>query len=462
MDIQKMIQKLEERKAALVAQSEKSSDVNELRSINKQIGQINEDISDLRAAQAKAEAEQRAAQEAAEAAKKAKEEAEARAAEEVAAAAKKTAQTDERTAAVNSGETPEDGEQRSTAGGSPVFVPGKGFVATNENRNSDYGKILETREDAGAKLKEHRTVKSDIGIFGELRSVLVDDGSKIVVPDYASNSINPLFNVVSSLIDGVMHKTLNGGDSFKQPYVKSIAVGNYTKEANNAALAETDFDYAKIQRTKITAYGEVSKELEKLANAPYADEVFKNIRTSLRVKLTREILLGDGEDNHLTGIFSAKALAIDPATDLSIATIDDTTLDEIIFHYGGSENVEGAAVLVINKSDLLAFAKVRTSTKQKFYDIKSNGNFGTINGIPFIINSACGALSASATATGTYCMAYGNLQNYMIAEFGAIEVSRSEHARFREGMTCYLGETYVGGNVVAQNGFLRIKKAASA
>ena len=457
MNLNEMIKKLEERKAALVERSEKSEDINELRSINTQLQQINGDIADLRAEQAKADEEKRAAEEAA---KKAKEEAEKRAAED-AKKAEKSKNIDERTAAVNGEGSPENAENRSV-GNSPAFVPGKGFTQANENRDGDYTKIFESREEAGAKLKENRSVTSDIGIFGELRSVVVGDGSKIAIPDYTGNTINPLFPVVSSLIDGVMHKTLNGGDSFKQAYVKTIAEGDYTSEAANAAEAETDFDYANIKRTKVTAYGEVSKELLKLANAPYADEVFKNIRTSLRIKLTREILIGDSEDNHLTGIFSAKATAIDPATDLSIATIDDNTLDEIVFNYGGSENVEGAAVLILNKSDLLAFAKVRTATKEKFYDIKSNGNFGTINGIPFIINSACLPLSAAATATGTYSMAYGNLQNYMIAEFGAIEVSRSEHAKFREGMICYLGETYAGGNVVAKNGFLRVKKAPSA
>ncbi|MBR3723735.1 MAG: phage major capsid protein [Selenomonadaceae bacterium] len=456
MNLNEMIKKLEERKAALVARSEKSEDISELRSINTQLQQINGDIADLRAEQAKADEEKRAAEEAA---KKAKEEAEKRAKEEAEKA--NANDVDERTAAVNGEETPENGEQRSV-GGSPSFVPGKGFVQVSENRDGDYAKVFETREKAGAELKENRSVKSDIGIFGELRSVVVGDGSKIAIPDYTGNTINPLFPVVSSLIDGVMHKPLNGGDSFKQAYVKTIDAGDYTSEATNAAEAETDFDYANIKRTKVTAYGEVSKELLKLANAPYADEVFKNIRTSLRIKLTREILLGNGEDNHLTGIFSAKATAIDPATDLSIATIDDGTLDEIVFNYGGSENVEGAAVLILNKSDLLAFAKVRTATKEKFYDIKSNGNFGTINGIPFIINSACSPLSAAATATGAYSMAYGNLQNYMIAEFGDIEVSRSEHAKFREGMICYLGETYAGGNVVAKNGFLRVKKAPAA
>ena len=451
----KMIEKLEARRAELVTRSNKSDNLEEVRSISQQIQALNEDIEEARAKQAQYEEEKRAAQEQAEAANKAKEEAEARAAAaEAAVAEQKNDQPDERTAAV-SGEKP---EERSAEGGAPSFIPGRGFASADESRSTNYDSVKETRDKAGADLKENRSVKSDLGIFGAIRSVVVGDGTKIAVPDFTGNTINPLFPVVSSLVDGVDHKTLLGGDSFKQPYVKSIAEGAYTAEAAQAAATETEFGYAKIARTKITAYGEVSKELLKLPNAPYADEVFKNIRTSLRMKMSKEILIGNGEEDHLTGIFSNKATAIDAATDLALAKIDDETLDEIVFNYGGAEDVEGTAVLILNKADLLAFAKVRTSTKEKFYDIKSNGNYGTINGIPFIINSACAALSAAGTAAGAYCMAYGNLRNYMIVEFSDIEVSRSEHAKFREGMICYLGEAYAGGNVVARNGFLRVKK----
>lgn len=458
MDFTKMIKRLEERRAALVAQSDKSEDTKELRSINRQIQQINDDIADLRAEQAKAEAEARAAEEAA---KKAKEEAEARAAAEAAEAAKKAAQNDERTAAVNGDETPEDGEQRS-AGGSPAYVPGKGFSASQEGRGVDYSKALESREDAGQNLKENRAVNCPIGIFTEVRTVEVGDGSTIVVPSYSANTINKDFNMVSSLIDNVAHKSIMGGNSFQQPYVANIAAGTYTAEKGTSTATETTFGYADINSAKITAYGEVTEELMKLPNAPYADEVFQNIRTSMRMTLTKEILVGTGATNRLVGIFSDKATAIDAATDISFATIDDTTLDQIVYSYGGPENVEGSAVLILNKKDLMAFAKVRTSTKERFYDIKSNGNFGTINGIPFIVNSACGHLTGTSTAANTYCMAYGNLANYLIVEFSPVEVKRSEHVKFAEGMVAYRGNVMAGGNVVAKNGFLRIKKAASA
>ena len=55
-------------------------------------------------------------------------------------------------------------------------------------------------------------------------------------------------------------------------------------------------------------------------------------------------------------------------------------------------------------------------------------------------------------------MAYGPLSNYELATFSETEVSRSTDAKFKEGMIAHRGVVFVGGNVAAHNGFLRIKK----
>lgn len=351
----------------------------------------------------------------------------------------------------------------------PKFIQGRGFISVNEGMDKTLNSALELREKAGKELKENPknlSVKSPLSVFGELRAVTVTPPSgspaTIVVPSTYSQSINPDFPVVSSLVDAVAHLNLNGGESFQQAYITGVDAGNYTAEGANAAAAETHFAYAAINKTKITAYAELTEELQKLPSAPYADVVFQNVRTSIREVLAKEILVGAGGANQIIGIFSPLATAIDASTDLAISQITDTTLDEILFKYGGDEEVERPAVLILNKNDLLAFSKVRTSTKQKFYDIQLNGNGGTISGVPFIINKACKSLTASDTAVDDYCMAYGNLSNYQLVEFSPMEVKSSGDYKFREGMTAYRGVCFFGGNVVKHNGFLRIKKKASS
>ena len=86
-------------------------------------------------------------------------------------------------------------------------------------------------------------------------------------------------------------------------------------------------------------------------------------------------------------------------------------------YFGGDEDVEDAAVLVLNKKDLKAFAKLRDKQGRKVYTIVNHGNTGTIDGVPYVINSACGAVTDTQTKAIVYCMAYGPLSNYEMAIF---------------------------------------------
>ena len=118
-------------------------------------------------------------------------------------------------------------------------------------------------------------------------------------------------------------------------------------------------------------------------------------------------------------------------------------------------------MLILSKKDLRAFAKLRGTDKKKLHDIKTNGNAGTIDGIPFIINSACGAVSDAATAAGAYCMAYGSLSNYQKVIFSDVDIQLSTHYKFKQGNIAHRGSVFMGGNVVAHNGFIRVKKAGA-
>ena len=426
-----LLKRMEERKAALIKQSNESKDLAEVKSINQQLVTLNEYIAAARSVQAE----------------------------------NPNADLDERTALIQADNKRKEMQNESRGTDPPKYIPGKGFVPAEERGNPNHNSELEKREQAGQDLRKNISVKSPLSTFGELRTVTVTpatgESATIVVPSNFSANINPDFPSMSSLVDAVSHLSLNGGEKFRQPYLTGFDLGGYTGEGENAHEAETHFAYVDIDKTKITAYAELTEELEKLPAAPYADYVFQNIRNSMRKLLTKEILVGSGSSNQLVGIFSNAAAAIDPATDFSLSQITDTTLDEILFNYGGEEEVEEPAVLILNKMDLLAFSKVRTATKQKFYDININGNSGSINGVPFIINSACKSLVASDTATGDYCMAYGLLSSYLLVEFSPMEVKRSDDFKFRQGITAFRGSCFFGGNVTRKNGFLRVKKSAS-
>ena len=370
--------------------------------------------------------------------------------------------------------------ENSTLQAPPKYIPGRGFfysdgrraqgegfIPVDEGRARFNSELVNQRVQAGQDLKERREVESIFNVFGERRTMTLEQtngaAASLIAPQYSSESITPKFPVVSSLVEAVAHLSLLGGESFRQPYITDIATGGYTREGEDAHEATTTFSYAALNKCKITAYSEITEELEKLPNAAYADVVFQNIRTSILKVLSREILFGEGvsnEDSRLVGIFSEKAGAIDPATDLSFSQITDTTLNEILYRFGGDETVESPSCLILSKLDLLAFANVRTANHQNFYDIEYNGNGvgGRINGVNFIVDSACNPLTSPDTQSGDYCMAYGNLANYLLCEFSPLVVKKSDDYKFRKGITCFRGSTICAGNVIKHNGFIRIKK----
>lgn len=305
---------------------------------------------------------------------------------------------------------------------------------------------MEMLESRGKDLREKRAVKVS--------------QEEILLPEHVSPQLAQYpFTQVSTLVDNINLVNLNGGETYKKTFVKEAGVAGNTLEGEDYAETEPEFGYVTITKSKLTAYTEITEELEKLPNVDYQAEVIKNITTSLKKKLSLEILKGNGSANNFTGIFSNNALALQDTEDLVVSEIDENTLDDIIFAYGGSEDVEGGAVLILNKNDLRAFARLRTEEGRKVHSIDYVNR--TIDGIPYIINSNTGAISNPATAEGTYAMAYGALKNYEVAVFSPVEIAKSNDYKFKQGIICYKASVFVGGNVVGYQGFVRVKKGAA-
>lgn len=295
------------------------------------------------------------------------------------------------------------------------------------------------------------------------------DSEGILAPTHYSQELSPGFNAVSGLVDRVRHFNRKGGESFLHSYVKGYGEGRETADGADYYETDTEFGLVALNKSKVTAYSEEDEGVLKLPDIDYDAEVTAGIRIALRRRLARQILIGSGETNVLTGIFNSTydpsnptRGAIDPATDIGVAGINEGTLDELIFSYGGEEDVEDGAVLILNKLDLKAFAQLRDGKGNRVHTIRARGNTGTIDGVEYIINSACKPISAASTQPGEYSMAYGHLSSYGLAIFSDIDVQRSNDYKFRSGQIAHRGSIYAGGNVVRWNGFLRVKKAEEA
>lgn len=300
--------------------------------------------------------------------------------------------------------------------------------------------ILEKR---GKDLMENRTIKVS--------------SDEVLLPEHVDSTLAPYpFKPVSELVDRVHTINLQGGETYTKSYVKSYGEAGTTEEGASYTETEPHYGYVTIPKVKVTAYTEITEELEKLPAINYQAEVIKNINISLRKKISQQIIKGDGTTNNFTGIFSDKADALKDQADLEISAIDENTLDDIVFAYGGDEAIENGACLIINKNDLRAFAKLRTKEGRKVHNIDYVNQ--TIDGIPYVLNSNCSALSDPSTGTGTYCIAYGSLLNYEVPIFSNVEIGKSTDYKFKDGIICYKASVFTGGNVVGYKGFVRVKK----
>lgn len=345
----------------------------------------------------------------------------------------------------------------------------------DENEDGDEGKAGETGEanakvkafaERGAAAKAGKAVKySAKTLSRKVKNALSVSQTAPVV--HTANDVKETFNDVSGLIDRVKAIPLNGGETYNRGFVKSYGSGGgVTNEGSSYSSNEPVFGYVTIEKQKVTAYTEEPEEMAKLPNADYDGVVEQSVTRAVRRKITRQIINGDGSTGTIKGIFYVPASAsddvIDRNTDLTMSAITNTTLDEIIYSYGGDEDVEAIATLILNKADLKAFAMLRDQQGRKVYTIVNNGNTGTIDGVPYIINSACDAVSATKTASTPYCMAYGALENFELAVFSDIDARKSEDFKFSTGQIAYRASTFVGGAVAAYNGFIRVKRAANA
>lgn len=329
-----------------------------------------------------------------------------------------------------------------------------------EKRDLEGSKILERGEFNMKENIEAREARAKQLIEG--RAVTVESEG-VLLPEHQGTEISPVVGkAYSALADRVNLVNLQGGETYKKSFVKNYGTAGTTAEGADYAEAETQFGEAEVAKVKITAYAEISEELEKLPALDYEAKVREGIDIALKKKIAQQVIAGAGTSNTFVGIYSKEAsnVCVLADNDLPVAEINEDTLTDIVFNYGGDEDVEGPATLILNKADLLAFAKVRTNDGKKAYTIDYANQ--TIDGIPFIINSNCVALSKEGTAADAYTMVYGVLSHYEVPVFSPVEIMKSYDHKFKQGIVCYKASVFTGGNTTSYKGFMRVKKVAKA
>ena len=292
----------------------------------------------------------------------------------------------------------------------------------------------------------------------------------LVEPEGGGTNIRGGDSAMSSILDQVSVIDATGLGAFYEPYVMTELTANgqkVTTAAGTARQAATDptFGLAKLSPYEINVTAYVDRNLSRLSPAAYDAKIFNMAMRAMRRKAIELIYNGDGQGTpDFYGIKTAKNKDGDAIyQSVDVAAIDENTLDTLVFAYGGEEELGANAGLYLNKADLQAIGKLRgTNEKQRLFKIQNtpgNANTGTITDgglfVPYTLASALTALSGSkAGSAAIQTMLYGDPKNFELALFGGFTVRLDESYKAGERLNTILGDAMVGGNLVADKGFV--------
>lgn len=306
----------------------------------------------------------------------------------------------------------------------------------------------------------------------EVRKAITLATGTLVQPTGVGTDIHDIVGgAVSSIVDQVRVEDLSGMGAYQEPYVISELTANantVASKAGSARTASTDptFGIAEIKPYEMTVTSFVDRNLARLTPANYYAKVYSMAMKAMRRKLAGLIVNGDGETTHVMhGIKTAtnKAGSAIYATE-NVSAVDVNLLDTLYFAYGTDDALEPNARLLLTKQDLKAIGKLRgTNEKQRLFAIEpdmGNPNVGIIRDggvvIPYTIcsdlTSLDGATASSSVAIQTMC--YGSPANYLLGLFGDFTVRVDESYKAQERLLTILGDAFIGGNLVADKGFV--------
>lgn len=306
----------------------------------------------------------------------------------------------------------------------------------------------------------------------EVRKAVTLATGTLVEPTGVGSDVRDIIGgAVSSIVDQVSVADLTGMGAYQEPYVISELTANANTVASKAGTsrpASTDptFGVAEIKPYELTVTSFVDRNLARLTPANYYAKIYNMAMRAMRRKLATLIVNGDGETTHVMyGIKNAVNKAGTPIySTANVSAVDVNLLDNLYFAYGTDDALAPNARLLLTKSDLKAIGQLRgTNEKQRLFAIEpdmGNPNTGIIRDggvvIPYTICSDLTSLSgATASASGAIqTMCYGSPANYLLGLFGDFTIRVDESFKAQERLLTILGDAFVGGNLVADKGFV--------
>lgn len=426
--LKKLLKVEEDRKAEILKKSEVSNDIQEVRALSAEMDAVNGRIAEYKAMLAEAEKAQLPEPE-----------------------------LDERTRAIKYGTVV---HERS---GIPEIVRAQasGQEGVDLRENEMENRICKLAEEL--RNGKDVTISSEVMKYLEKRVVAT---TNVLIETKYKRTIEENFNEVAQTVDLVDSFALDGGKEYQVAFQIDDGDADYTAESATYTNDEGTFGTATTGYAKITNSAIVNEEVVELPNADYLTRIVNSIRKSIRKKMSHQIIAGAGTINTLKGIYNAPTTTIPADYKVELSAIDADTLRTIVFAYGGVEDVESPATLILDKLDLASFAALKATDGRPVYSISYNGPGGYIEEVggglrvPYSINSACNALSDAGTAIGEKTMIYGDPRAYELPLFSNLVIKRSDERYIDTGQIGFFGRVFAGGVVNKYKGFLPIVKKA--
>ena len=287
-----------------------------------------------------------------------------------------------------------------------------------------------------------------------LRAALTTSGT--VGPTGVSGINDPAGMTISDFIDLIKVTDATGMAAYKVAYMNADPTAGSRTEGTVPTESEPTFGSVTLTPTLHGMIAYVSREIRKQSPLQYEQKVNESVTRAIRRILSKLAI-----DNVLASALN-DPLTVAAASGKELFT--PHLLSDIILAYGGDEGVDGAAVLVLPKEDLKAFAAVRgTNEFLPVYSIvpdSANPSMGVIkdnNGLScrYCLNKNVPALSTATLSTSAKKgMFYGNPQCAELALWGGVDVAVNDGYKFGEGLLTVLGEVTAAADVTTPKGFV--------
>ena len=310
------------------------------------------------------------------------------------------------------------------------FRPGRTVASFDTRSNAP-----QARADAERRANEFARTGRQAVPVAEARATMIS-GGQIATPTEVGG-INDAFTQVSSIVDMVKVTDCSGMGAYKVAYEIASATAAKQTEGGTATESDMTFDFVEITPETAAVVSYITKQVRKQSPLNYTEKVRASALTALR-KYAANLIVSKIKGSALTQKLGVTAIGAD-------------TLRKLALNYGGDLGVEGSAVLVLNKTNLIAFGDIRgTNEKKAVYEITpdSNPNTGIIKdgglSVKYVLDNNLGDTE----------LLYGNLHCFELGLFSDYEIAVSEDRNIEKLMLTIVGDVELGGEVVVKDGLI--------